>query len=356
MGPASRFARAPYAPQRVSRLSRKGLRTSLGATVTFCSRTRGAHDHEQRVASPRGGRIGTRARYQAAVMLPRNGFLHESRSSPIIGPGLGRPMSPRFEPIITCGPDTEGYDLPNVALYKMNGSASVSRFGRGFGRVTKHRIEEMDANLQRMGGAAVDFHSVPPLRTTKAPRIGPGPGRPMSPRLADMSSPLGTDAMYDLPPPEVRSTCPRQPRTTAWDPKLARFAKEKTFECDEMYDLPPVDTYQKINSACVTRLGSSGPRIDPLLYKHGEGADRFYDIPPVEITRPWTPTVHRFGAQVIRPEVITPIRIPSQEAPPWLGRLSAYKPRPRTPFFDKNGAHQILSNAMMRTPSPTRKH
>ena len=157
MGPVSRFARAPYAPQRVSRLSRKGLRTSLGATVTFCSRTRGAHDHEQRVASPRGGRIGTRARYQAAVMLPRNGFLHESRSSPIIGPGLGRPMSPRFEPIITCGPDTEGYDLPNVALYKMNGSASVSRFGRGFGRVTKHRIEEMDANLQRMGGAAVDF-------------------------------------------------------------------------------------------------------------------------------------------------------------------------------------------------------
>ena len=60
-------------------------------------------------------------------------------------------MSPRFEPIITCGPDTEGYDLPNVTLYKMNGSASVSRFGRGFGRVTKHRIEEMDANLQRMG-------------------------------------------------------------------------------------------------------------------------------------------------------------------------------------------------------------
>ena len=265
-------------------------------------------------------------------------------------------MSPRFEPIITCGPDTEGYDLPNVTLYKMNGSASVSRFGRGFGRVTKHRIEEMDANLQRMGGAAVDFHSVPPLRTTKAPRIGPGPGRPMSPRLADMSSPLGTDAMYDLPPPEVRSTCPRQPRTTAWDPKLARFAKEKTFECDEMYDLPSVDTYQKINSACVTRLGSSGPRIDPLLYKHGEGADRFYDIPPVEVTRPWTPTVHRFGAQVIRPEVIIPIRIPSQEAPPWLGRLSAYKPRPRTPFFDKNGAHQILSNAMLRKPSPTRKH
>ena len=279
-------------------------------------------------------------------MLPRRGFLRESRSSPIIGPGLGRQMSNRFEKSFPQGPDTVGYDLPAVEKYKLNGSASVTRFGEGFGHLPKAR--DIADLIPRPAGADVDFYDVPPVRCSTAPRIGPGEGRPMSPRSPQLVPPgCGADTMYDLPSPDVYH--PRMPGVPRWDPGFARFPKTHKYDCDTQYDEVPFDVYRKIGSACTTRIGSSGPRIDPAQYRIGEGADALYSIPPMNVVKPSkTSTVHRFGAPIIRGEAIVPHRIPSAEAPPWLGRLASYKPRPRTPWNDKHGAQQILSNTCAR--------
>uniref|UniRef100_A0A7S2INT3 Uncharacterized protein n=1 Tax=Haptolina brevifila TaxID=156173 RepID=A0A7S2INT3_9EUKA len=281
-------------------------------------------------------------------MLPRNGFLQESRSCPVIGPGEGRPLSPRFGKLNFQGPQRNGvgvvgYDLPEVHRYKRMNSAVNTTLGPGFGIPSSRG----DVDLVPPGCGAATFYEVPLERANTAPRLGPGPGRPTSPRGCHLVPPgHGADKLYELPPPETYKQ-PREPQVPRWDPAYKRFPKVPKIGTDTQYTLPHPNVYMKQSGSLIARLGPGsgrviGPRIDPKQYMLGDGADALYDVTPISVTKPCkTTTAYTFAPPVARKEVgarnpDVPIRILPADAPAWLDRLSTYTPRPKKPWLERS--------------------
>ena len=232
---------------------------------------------------PRGHQGGRKTRRRGS-MLPRTGFLVESRSCPVIGPGLGKPESKRFTTLQRQGPESIGYDLPPVQVYKNVGSNPTPKLGPGFGQITRPR-----PNLFTPPCSPDKFYERRPATPKPAPRLGPGPGRPMSPRTCTLVPPgCGADTLYNLPSPEAYKQR-REPGVPRWDPAFGRFPKERRFETDQQYTLPSTDVYLKTGAACTTRLGPGpglpskayGPRTAPL--SSPQGADALYSLPSLSV-------------------------------------------------------------------------
>jgi len=259
-------------------------------------------------------------------------------------------MSPRFETLHPQGPDIVAYDLPDVHRYKqMNSSVSTVFVPHSRGHV----------DLVPPGCGPSTFYDVSatrdsPIKPNTAPKLGPGPGRPFSPRGCDLVPPgAGADNLYELPDPDSYKQ-PRGPRVARWDPAYKRFPKVPKIGTDTQYTLPHPDVFMKTNASCTSRIGP-GPgrdvasRIDPRQYKVGQGADALYDVTPIKVTKPCkTLTAYTFAPPVVRKEVgarqpDVPLRLPSPDAPLWMGRLSTYAPRPRNPW--DNRLHRSVSSA-----------
>jgi hypothetical protein len=272
-------------------------------------------------------------------MLPRNGFLHESRSSPIIGPPKGHQLSPRFDPQqyqVGSGPDLF-YDAPPLEKYRPMPSACVTRLGPGLGKKVGPRI---DPAPYKPGAGAQTFYEIPEVRSGTAPSLGPGYGRPSVPRDCDLVPPgCGADQIYTLPDPESykQQSVHGVPR---WDPKRPRFEKEWRPPCDQMYSLPDESVYMSIGANPAPRLGPGlgkkvGDRIDPAQYRVGQGADALYSLPELGVYRASKSSSScRFGGARVRPEKNPfPVRMPSEKQPPWVARVASYKPLPRHPWL-----------------------
>jgi len=282
-----------------------------------------------------------------AGKLPRFGFLQESRSAPSLGPPLGRAHSPRFEPPkITIGRDVTDavYDLPEVDKYRSVKSACTTRVGPGLGKQVGPRI---DPTLMDSSGAGPNKYYDWPLQGSEsAPTLGPGLGRQVSARDCDLVPPgAGADVQYDLP--SVDKYRPRLPAGALhWDAKRPRFDPPHKLSTDKVYDVVDFNVYRSQGSACVTRIGPGlgkqvGPRIDPTLFgRIGDGTDSFYDLPSVQAYKERSSSFrfayspHSSSAPSLGSDggALTPTKMPSARAPPWVGRLTSYTPRDRNPW------------------------
>lgn len=182
-------------------------------------------------------------RDSAADMLPRTGFLTESRSAPILGPGRGRPISNRFETVEPQGPADYRYELPDVEIFRTTGSRSTTRLGPGYRPGSPDVVPRPSLDqVVPHGCGANTFYTLPVARSSTAPRFGPGEGRSMSPQHQDLAAGLGgsgTDALYSVPPVDAYKT--RQPRVPQWDLRPPRFPKTRKPWTDQQYTPPNPD-------------------------------------------------------------------------------------------------------------------
>ena len=169
--------------------------------------------------------------------FPRCGFLHESRSSPLLGPPPGKPHSPRFAPLPKQAyMATQGYNLPDPSRYRKVGSAQAPRLGPGPGKPLSARIDP--APFVCSSDGPNKFYDWKLKSSESAPTLGPGLGRPSSPRSCDLALPThGAHVQYDLPAVDVYK--PRTPGALHWDAKRPRFdEKLGSASSDERCALP----------------------------------------------------------------------------------------------------------------------
>ena len=268
------------------------------------------------------------------VALPRHGFLHASRSAPVLGPGLGRPTSARIvTSIATSGPG-KYYDEVNPRLYrKTNGNLCANLNSPG------KRIVPLNPPTE---GADAMYDTVPLEKykeTDKSFRFDKAFRFDKSKDVEYAKFLKHATKHYTLPAPEVYKE--RMPTTPKWRPTPARFPRPpKPGGADAFYE----PSLARVTS--VPTLGGGGPRIDKNMYRCGAGADTFYDLPNPTVYKERSSSF-RFGRDETAPASASdcaprhrPAPLPPQKKvdpdapkPAWVDRLTVHKPRPTRPFL-----------------------